>query len=340
MTLPPQPVTTGAAPLLEVSKLTVEFRARKGWVTVVEDLDLCVRRKEIVGIVGESGCGKTTLALALLRLLPQSDSVRVSGKVVFDGTDLLGLNDRAMRSFRGRRLAMIPQDPGGSLNPLFTAGSQVEEAILAHGGRRTAATHESMLGLLRSVRLRNVETRARQYPHEMSGGMRQRVAGAIATAGSPELLIADEPTTALDVTVQARYLDMLRDLQASTGLAIVFITHDLGVVASLCEKVSVMYAGRIVEEAGVDALFAQPGHWYTRALLYSVPPLTGHIERLESIPGLPPRPGSIRQGCRFSPRCPNARDRCLAEEPALAAGSNGGSKRCWYPPDEEYSRGR
>jgi oligopeptide/dipeptide ABC transporter ATP-binding protein len=321
--------------LLDVHDLTVEYRAASGWIPVVEDFNVCVRRGEILGLVGESGCGKTTLALALLGLIPRSDSVRISGSAIFAGRDLLRIDAEELRALRGDRLAMIPQDPTGSLNPLFRVGAQVEEAIVAHGGRRTQNTRQKMLELLQNVRLNDVESRARQYPHELSGGMRQRVVGAIATAGVPELLIADEPTTALDVTVQAKYLDMLRRLQEDSGLAVIFITHDLGVVATLCDRVAVMYAGRKVEEAGVDALFAYPGHWYTRALLDSVPPLHVDCDRLTSIPGMPPRPGSIRQGCRFAPRCPNAADKCRTAEPGITDVAENRVTRCWYPPPAE-----
>ncbi|HEX7718291.1 MAG TPA: ABC transporter ATP-binding protein, partial [Woeseiaceae bacterium] len=249
----------------------------------------------------------------------------------FDGADLLSLEQKAMRRVRGDRIAMIPQDPMGALNPLFAVGAQVEEAIVAHGRARGTKPREQALELLASVRLDDPETRARQYPHEMSGGMRQRVVGAIAMAGSPDLLIADEPTTALDVTVQSQYLDMLRDLQRSRGLSILFITHDLGVVATLCDRVIVMYAGRKVEEAPVTDLFAAPRHWYTRALLDSVPPLLEDRDELAAIPGLPPRPGTIPAGCRFAPRCPNGTAQCRLEEPALTEAGESAHFRCWFP---------
>ena len=319
--------------LLDVRGLSVEFRGTGGWVPIVDGADLHVMPGEVLGIVGESGSGKTTLALAVLQLLSNPASVRVRGQARFDGVDLLALDERGMRDYRGKRIAMIPQDPMSSLNPLFTIGNQIEEAVVAHGGRRTAATRSRVVQLLHNVRVPEPEARARQYPHELSGGLRQRVAGAIATAASPRLLIADEPTTALDVTVQARFLNLLRHLQTTAGLAVILITHDLGVVASLCDRLAVMYAGRIVEANDVDTIFDAPAHWYTRALLDSMPSLDRRGDRLAAIPGAPPRPGSIAAGCRFAPRCPNRHDRCTTDEPPAAGQARGASLRCWYPLD-------
>jgi peptide/nickel transport system ATP-binding protein len=330
---------TPAEPLLDVRALTVEFRSSNGWLPIVEDMHLRVGRGEVLGVVGESGCGKTTLALALLRLLPDKASIRVSGSAMFDGRDLLQLSPSAMRELRGQRIAMIPQDPMGSLNPLFRVGGQVEEALIAHGGRRSRHTREQVIELLHRVGINNAELRARQYPHELSGGLRQRAVGAIATAASPDLLIADEPTTALDVTVQARYLQMLKRLQQTTGLAILFITHDLGVVATLCDRLAVMYAGRKVEDGTVDAVFDDPRHWYTRALLESVPLLQERRTRLATIAGQPPRPGTLTTGCRFAPRCRRAEMKCAESEPGLTAVGEGGYTRCWFPPDTESRHG-
>jgi len=337
MTAPPH--AKGHEPLLDVRGLSVAFPGRQGWIPVVEDMDVRIMPGEVVGIVGESGCGKSSLALALLGLLPRWAGARVTGQAFFDGAELLSLDPKAMRRVRGDRIAMIPQDPMGALNPLFAVGSQVEEAILAHGRANGAQPRKQALELLGSVRLDDPETRARQYPHELSGGMRQRVVGAIAMAGGPDLLIADEPTTALDVTVQAQYLDLLRDLQRSRGLSILFITHDLGVVATLCDRVIVMYAGRKVEEASVSDLFASPRHWYTRALLDSVPPLLEDRDELATIPGTPPRPESTLAGCRFAPRCPNGAAKCREEEPVLAAAGESSVCRCWFPLPERHRDG-
>ncbi len=323
------PRSLHAGPLLDVRELSVAFPGPSRRIPVIEDVNLSLMPGEVLGLVGESGCGKSTLALALLGLLPRG--ARVSGQALFDGTDLLSLDNKAMRRLRGGRIAMIPQDPMGSLNPLFRVGAQVEEAITAHGSAPGVNTRARALELLGRVRLDNPEIRARQYPHQLSGGMRQRVVGAIAAAGNPDILIADEPTTALDVTVQAQYLDMLRQLQQGSGLSILFITHDLGVVATLCDRVVVMYAGRTVEEATVERLFAAPRHWYTRALLNSVPPLHEDCQKLAAIPGLPPRPGSIPAGCRFHPRCPNAAPKCREQEPPLTAAGAGAAFRCWFP---------
>jgi oligopeptide/dipeptide ABC transporter ATP-binding protein len=321
-----------AGVLLDVRDLGVAYQGADGWIPIVDKVSLTVARGEVLGVVGESGCGKTTLALAVLRLLPNADRLHISGSVRFDGTDLLALDDKAMRRYRGARIAMIPQDPMGSLDPLFTVGAQVEESLVAHGARRSRQTRAQVLELLRKVRMDDAELRARQYPHELSGGLRQRAVGAIATAAAPDLLLADEPTTALDVTVQARYLQMLRRLQTAGGLSILFITHDLGVVATLCDRIAVMYAGRIVEVGPVDTVYAAPRHWYTKALLESVPRLADAQPRLASISGQPPRPGALRDGCRFAPRCPRAEATCRDHEPGLDGGDDGRYTRCWFPP--------
>jgi len=322
---------TRTTPLLQLRNLSVDFSRRRHWVHVVEDVSLEVMSGEIFALVGESGCGKSTIASSIMRLMPVNSRYRQSGSVGFSGRELMSLDAREMRAVRGAQIAMIPQDPSGSLNPLFTVGNQVAEAIRAHGAAAGQDLREAVIERLRSVRIDQPEKRIDQYPHELSGGMRQRVVGAIATACKPRLLIADEPTTALDVTVQARFLDMLKDLQESTGLAILFITHDMGVVARLCDRMAVMYAGRIVESGPVEAVFGQPAHWYTRALLDCAPSMEHTENTLHSIPGAPPRPGSITAGCRFAPRCPAVQEKCTASEPRLEGIAPGQAVRCWYP---------
>jgi oligopeptide/dipeptide ABC transporter ATP-binding protein len=305
---------------LSLENLSVDLYSQGKALRIVDDLSLSLRRGETLGLVGESGSGKSTVANAILRLLPQRARGRITGRIRLGETELTSLPEPAMRAIRGRRIAMIPQDPMSSLNPLFTVGAQIAEALAAHGMRRSrSAVRAAVVDLLARVRIDAPATRIDQYPHELSGGMRQRVVGAIAMASAPEFLLADEPTTALDVTVQAQYLDMLADLQRDTALGLLFITHDLGVVARICTRVAVMYAGRIVESGPVERLFADPQHWYTRALLDSLPGTVASRARLAAIPGVPLRPGSDIAGCRFAPRCPAARDACRRAEPALEA---------------------
>jgi len=319
--------------LLRLDSLSVDFLDRERRVRIIEDVDLTLARGETLGLVGESGSGKSTVANAILRLLPYRLRSILSGRVLFDGTDLLGLGEAALRSIRGKRIAMIPQDPVSSLNPLFTIGSQIAEALPrdAGAGRSRKARRAAVIELLRRVRIDSPELRVGQYPHELSGGMRQRVVGAIAMAGAPELLIADEPTTALDTTVQAQYLDLLAELKRATSMSMLFITHDLGVVARMADRIAVMYAGRIVECGPVRDIFRQPRHWYTQALLDSLPARADEAGRLASIEGAPPRPGQLQHGCRFAPRCPAAQARCLAEEPGQTSVGGEHSVRCWFP---------
>ena len=324
-------------PLLSLRGLTVELRRNGRWVRVVDDVDMSIAFGESVGLIGESGSGKSTLANAVLRLLPAGTPTRVSGEAFYDGHDLLQLSSAEMRRVRGQQITLIPQDPLAALNPLFTVGVQVREAIAAHGRHTGSELRETALRSLARVRLDAPEMRARQYPHELSGGMRQRVVGAIATACGPRLLIADEPTTALDVTLQARYLDMLAELKRDSGLAMLLITHDPGVVARLCDRVVVMYAGRIVESGPVEQIFRTPAHWYTRALLGSIPPLDRRLPRLPSIAGAPPKPGDIGAGCRFAPRCAHAVSRCRESEPSLVCAAAGRAVRCWFPAPEQQA---
>jgi len=330
---------TDAAACLTLDNVSVDLYPHGEAQRIVDGVSLTIARGETLALVGESGSGKSTVANAVLRLLPTRAHGRITGHIRLGDTDLTGLPAPAMRAIRGRRIAMIPQDPMSSLNPLFTIGAQIAEALAAHGKHQSrSATREAIIALLARVRIDAPATRIDQYPHELSGGMRQRVVGAIAMACEPEFLIADEPTTALDVTVQAQYLDMLADLQRETALGMLFITHDLGVVARISTRVAVMYAGRIVESGPVERIFADPKHWYTQALLDSLPGTASGEARLASIQGSPLRAGSTMTGCRFAPRCPAARDACREAEPPLQAVDAGPDQaasarrvRCHFP---------
>jgi oligopeptide/dipeptide ABC transporter ATP-binding protein len=282
-----------------------------------------------LGIVGESGSGKSTLALTILRLLPPAARI-VGGRMMFEGENLLDKSDAEMRRVRGKRIAMILQDPMASLNPLFSIGNQVGEPIRVHEGASRAGAWKRAVGLLKSVRIASPQTRVGQFPHEMSGGMRQRIVGAIGIACEPRLLIADEPTTSLDLTIQAQYLDLLRDLQREHGLALIFITHNLGIVAKMCDRLAVMYAGRVVEQGPVGRIFSMPAHPYTKALLGSIPRMTDdNRERLTAIEGQPPDLSALPPGCAFAPRCALAFARCRAEAPPDFIVGAGHTARCW-----------
>jgi oligopeptide/dipeptide ABC transporter ATP-binding protein len=294
----------------------------------VQDVSLTLEAGQTLGIVGESGSGKTTLALSILRLLPPAAKI-VSGGLRFDGEDLLAKSPREMRHIRGKKIAMILQDPMASLNPLFTIGDQVSEPIRVHEGASRRSAWNRAKELLASVRIAAPERRVREHPHEMSGGMRQRIVGAIAISCEPRLLIADEPTTSLDVTIQAQYLRLLRELQQAHGLALIFITHNLGIVARMCDTVAVMYAGRLIESGPVRRIFDQPSHPYTRALLESIPRLTDTDARLTAIDGQPPDPASLPGGCAFHPRCLKALDRCRVEAPPNYAVGPEHASACW-----------
>ena len=323
----------GDGPLLELDRLSTHYVSQQGSrvVRAVDEVSLCLHAGETLGIVGESGSGKSTLALTLLRVLPPAARI-VSGRMMFEGEDLVQKTDAEMEEIRGRRMAMILQDPMVSLNPLFTIGNQVAEPIQVHEkeGRRTA--WQRARELLKAVRIPSPETRVRQYPHEMSGGMRQRIVGAIGIACGPRLLIADEPTTSLDLTIQAQYLNLLRDLQRQHGLALIFITHNLGIVAKMCDKLAVMYAGRLVEYGPVSQIFNNPVHPYTRALLNAIPRMSDIDHRLTAIEGQPPDLSSLPQGCSFAPRCPDAFDRCREQAPPEFAPAEGRTARCWLAP--------
>jgi phosphonate C-P lyase system protein PhnK len=299
-------------PLLSVRNLSVAFGRSK----VVEDISFDLGAGEILGVVGESGSGKSITALSILRLVPAPG--RVSGAISFAGADLMALPEPEMRAIRGRDIAMIFQEPMTSLNPVFTCGDQVMEALIHHRGLDRTGARAEALKLLKLVEIPSAERRLDDYPHLLSGGMRQRVMIAMALACRPKLLLADEPTTALDATIQAQILDLLRGLQRELGMAVVLITHDLGVVAEVAHRVLVMYAGKVVETAPSDAIFARPFHPYTEGLLASIPRLEGPISRLDAIPGQVPPPDAMPAGCRFAPRCRYAAEPCRVAPPPLA----------------------
>ncbi len=309
-------------PLLEVDALQTWFYTRDGIVRAVDGVSFSVAAGETLAVVGESGCGKSVTSLSILRLIASPPGRIVGGAIRFDGEDLLKLDEAAMRKLRGNRISMIFQEPMTSLNPVLTIGRQVAEVITLHEGLGKDAAMKRAIEMLRLVNIPEPERRVKQYPHELSGGMRQRVMIAIALACNPRLLIADEPTTALDVTIQAQILELMRALQARTGAAIVLITHDLGVVAEMAQRVVVMYGGRKVEEAPVRELFASPRHPYTRGLLRSVPRMSGggiagSRARRAEIPGTVPSLKDPIPGCLFAPRCTYATERCRAESPPL-----------------------
>src|SRR6202047_3334602 len=318
------------APLLELENLSTHYVSAQGTrvVRAVDDVSLRIHAGETLGIVGESGSGKSTLALTIMRVLPPAAHI-VSGKMMFEGEDLRQKSDEEMQRIRGRRMAMILQDPMASLNPLFTIGNQVGESIRVHEGASRATAWSRARELLKAVRIPSPETRVRQYPHEMSGGMRQRIVGAIGMSCEPRLLIADEPTTSLDLTIQAQYLKLLRDLQRAHGLALIFITHNLGIVAKMCDQLAVMYAGRVVESGPVSRIFNAPAHPYTEALLNSIPRMSDDRQRLTAIAGPPPDLAKMPPGCSFAPRCPRAFDRCFHAAPPELALGDGRTTRCW-----------
>ena len=316
-------------PLLEVKELRTYFFTRWGVVKAVDGVSLSLSEGETLGIVGESGCGKSVTALSVLRLVPRPAGQIVGGEILLDGEDLLKKSAREMRQIRGSRISMILQDPMTSLNPVFSIGEQIAEALRIHQHLKGARLWEQAKEELRLVRIPSPELRLRAYPHQMSGGMRQRVVGAIALSCRPGILIADEPTTSLDVTIQAQYLRLLKSIQEEMGLALIFITHDFGIVAKMCDRVAVMYAGRIVESAGVRELFNHPQHPYTVALLNSVPRLEREVERLASIEGQPPPLYALPPGCPFAPRCAHARDACRREYPPERSVADGHRASCW-----------
>ena len=322
----------GERPLLEVKGLRTSFYTRDGVVRAVDGIDFHVDRGEIMGLVGESGCGKSVTSLSIMRLVANPGRIE-AGQVVFDGQDLLKLPPDAMRRIRGDRISMIFQQPQSSLNPVWDVGKQIAEVLEIHRGMRKGAARDRALELLRMVGIPDPARRLKAFPHEMSGGMAQRVMIAMALACEPELLIADEPTTALDVTIQAQILDLMRNLRDETGTAIILITHDLGVVAEMCDRVAVMYAGEIVEQSDVTSLFRRPAHPYTRGLIGSIPVVGQVQDDLSVIPGNVPNLIDLPKGCRFAPRCLTRieEDVTLATEvhPELLPLASGHDVRCW-----------
>ncbi len=317
--------------LLEVDSLSVSFATEADRAKVVEEVSFTLRPGETVGLVGESGCGKSVTAMSIMRLIPSPPGHVEGGRILFQGDDLLALGKGEMRAIRGDRIGMIFQEPMTSLNPTFSIGYQIAEVFRVHRGMGTAAARRESIDILSMVGIGGAARRLLQYPHELSGGLRQRVMIAMALACRPDILIADEPTTALDVTVQAQILDLLRQLQAEIGMSVLLITHDLGVVAEVCDRVLVMYAGRIVESAAVDELFRHPRHPYTTGLLASSPRLGKRRPVLPTIPGMVPAPGLRDSGCYFAERCPRVTERCRAETPSLAANGPEHDVACWNP---------
>src|SRR4051812_4090897 len=304
--------------LLEVRNLTVAFDTERGQIRPVRNVSLSIFPGQTVALVGESGCGKSVTALSILRLIPQPPGRILDGEVLLDGRNLIGLDERGMRAVRGKEIAMIFQEPMTSLNPVFTIGDQIAEAVILHQKVSSRQAYEIAEQSLRDVGIADPGRRLGEYPHQMSGGMRQRVMIAMALSCQPKLLIADEPTTALDVTIQAQILELLRKLQQETGMAIMLITHDLGVVAENADVVAVMYASRIVELATVEELFDKPLHPYTEGLFRSIPKLNANVDRLDTIPGTVPNPAKFPSGCKFHPRC--HRTRALAQAHGSAVG--------------------
>jgi len=326
------------APLLRTNELKTHYVSFGGTrvVKAVDGVSFSLNDGETIGLVGESGCGKTTMCLSVVGLLPSAARI-VGGSIEFAGEELTTKRPREMRRIRGGRIAMILQDPMASLNPLFSIYKQVAEPAYYHQGLRNRPLRQRVRDLLRAVRIPSPEMRMREYPHQMSGGMRQRVVGAIAMAGGPKLIIADEPTTNLDVTIQAQYLDVLKEIQQESGVALIFVTHNLGIVAKMCDKMAVMYAGKIVEQGAVRDLFQAPQHPYTQALLGSMPKL-GSKEPLYAIPGQPPNLAQLGHGCAFHPRCARALAQCVTREPEDRQIAPAWTARCWLA--EERTKGQ
>ena len=320
---------TSEAPVLKVENLRTYFRTRWGEVKAVDGVSFELRKGETLGIVGESGSGKSVTMLSMMRLIPMPPGRIVEGSITLDGEDLLQLSESEMSKVRGSKIALIIQDPMTSLNPVLSIGNQVTEAIRIHQDIPKRSVMEKALEVLRKVNIPAAESRVRDYPHQMSGGMRQRVVGAIGISCQPLVLIADEPTTSLDVTIQAQYLKLLRDLQQESGLSLIFITHDFGIVAKMCDRVAVMYAGRIVEVGTVRDIFNAPSHPYTEALLASVPKMEEDVDRLYAIDGQPPLLHDLPVGCAFADRCQYVMDRCREEYPPEFPVAEGHYSACW-----------
>ncbi|SFG41792.1 peptide/nickel transport system ATP-binding protein [Priestia megaterium] len=327
-------------PLLEVKNLQTAFSINDSWHNAVDDVSFQVGRKRIIGVVGESGCGKSVLSLSVIGLLPKVNSQIRSGSVLFNGKNLTHLSEDEMNDVRGKDISMIFQEPMTSLNPVLTIGYQLQEVLFNHMNISKAEAREKSIALLKSVGISRSEKLIDEYPHQLSGGMRQRVMIAMAVACQPKLLIADEPTTALDVTVQAQILELLKEIQESNDMSIIMITHDLGVVAEMCDEVIVMYGGKIVEHTDVDTLFYAPKHPYTKALLHSIPRMEDDVEVLNTIKGIVPSLVNMpRTGCRFVNRCPHAMEDCSSVTPVLRRDSQGHDVACLLYKNSYPSKG-
>lgn len=321
-------------PILEVKGLKTYFTTKKGISKAVDGIDFVLNKGETLGIVGESGCGKSMTSLSILRLIPSPPGKITGGSILFKGKDLVTLPESEMRKVRGNDISMIFQEPMTSLNPVIPVGEQIAEAIRLHQKLAKKAAWEKAVEMLKIVGIPSPEKRAKQEPFQLSGGMRQRVMIAMALACSPEILIADEPTTALDVTIQAQILEIIKNLQKQLGMGVIMITHDLGVVAETCDQVVVMYAGNIVEHTSSKELFANPKHPYTQGLLESLPNITEDVEELKTIEGTIPSPYNLPIGCRFSSRCPHRKDICVEVNPELFDVSLDTKVRCWLYSDK------
>ena len=321
-------------PVLQVRDLRTHFFTKKGVGKAVDGVSFDLYPGETLGVVGESGCGKSMMALSILRLHPQPASRIVEGSVLFQGENLLGLPESAMRRYRGKEIALVLQDPMAALNPVLTIGEQIYEALRVHQKVGGQALRARAVELLKLLQVPDAESRLSAYPHQLSGGIRQRVVGAIALSSEPTVLIADEPTTSLDVTIQAAYLELLKDIQRRTNVAILFITHDFGVVQRMCDQVAVMYAGKIVETADARTILSAPAHPYTQALVRSVLDVTDQVDSLDSIEGQPPSIYELAPGCPFAARCPYAEDRCWDNFPPKRTLDDGHSVSCWRYVDD------
>lgn len=323
-----------AEKILEVRDLSVQFDTAEGKVTAVNHLDYTLHKGEKLGIVGESGSGKSVSSLAIMGLIPNPPGKIIGGEILYKGKDLVKTGEKEMQKIRGNDISMIFQEPMTSLNPIIRCGKQIAESLVLHRGMKKKEAMTEAIHMMKEVGIANPEARAYEYPHQMSGGMRQRVMIAMALACNPQILIADEPTTALDVTIQAQILDLIREMNESTGTSVLFITHDLGVVNELCDTVIVMYTGHIVEKAPVKEIFLDPKHPYTQGLIHALPKITKDRPPLETIKGMVPNPTEKIQGCSFSPRCPYATQRCRDGEPPVVTLSEERTVRCWQYADE------
>jgi oligopeptide/dipeptide ABC transporter ATP-binding protein len=315
--------------ILEVQDLKTYFYTSRGVVKAVDGVSFELKKGETLGLVGESGCGKSITCLSVIRLVPRPAGRIVGGRVLLEGEDLLKKSEKEMTRIRGRRITMILQDPMMSLNPLFTIGEQVAEPVRIHQKLGKLAVWEKVIEMLRLVRIPSPEVRMREYPHQMSGGMRQRISGAMTLSCQPDILIADEPTTSLDLTIQAQFLSLLKEIQEKANLSMIVVTHDFGIIARVCERVAVMYAGKIVESAVTRELFNNPIHPYTIALLNSLPKMEVKVDRLYSIEGQPPELHTLPPGCSFSPRCPHVMEVCLKDYPPQKEITSGHYASCW-----------